>query len=174
MAECDALTLHFATQLRAAMILYALNGDASLLKHLDERIYGRIGDAVPIIGRLDELKENLPAGFDAEVAMAMAQALLMGTPGDANWTTQEAQRVAQLGMKTLEKLASRGDKQAAAILAKGGGPEPMLTLPEQAETMTPEQVRETMIARYLAAWPWLPREEIERMVDAVCKRQGAG
>jgi hypothetical protein len=73
----------------------------------------------------------------------------------------------------LEKLAARGDKQAAAILARGQGPEPMLTLPEQAQTMTPEQVRETMIARYLAAWPWLAREEIERMVDAVCKRQGA-
>lgn len=170
-AANDALTLHHALELRAAMILYALNGDATLLKHLDERIHGRIGNARPIIARLDGIAENLPEGFDPGAAMEQIRERLMGGDCEIEWTTVEAGRVRRLGMQTLERLAARGDKQSAAIIARGEGPDPMLTLPEKAQTMTAEQVRETMIARYLSTWPWFSREEIERMVDAVGRRQ---
>jgi hypothetical protein len=172
-ALCDALIWHCSPEITVAMILYALNGDTGLLKHLDERSNGRIGDRAPISSRIEQIQSELPEGFDPAAMLATLQTRLMGGGTDIEWTTAEAGKVRQLGRRTLEKLAARGDKQAAAILWKGDAPEPMLTLPEQAQTMTPEQVRETMMARYLGAWPWLPREEIERMVDAVCKRQGA-
>jgi hypothetical protein len=169
-AVSDALIWYASPEITTAMITYALNGDTTLLKHLDERIHGRIGDTAPLCVRLEEMQENLPAGFDPAVLFATLQERLVGASGEGEWLTSDDKRARKVGVTTLEKFAARGDKQAAAILAKGAGPEPMLSLPEQAATMTPEQVRETMMARYLGAWPWLPREEIERMVDAVVQR----
>ena len=173
MSDIDAVTLASAFDLRVALIRSALNGDVHALRHLDERLHGQLRKATPIVDRLDVILAALPADFDAEALLADAHERLGGGGGNVReWTTAEAQRVGQVGLGTLETLAARGDKQSATTLAKLLMPDPILTLGEQLPMMTPDQLRETMTRRYAAAWPWLEREEVERMVNAICKPRG--
>jgi hypothetical protein len=95
---------------------------------------------------------------------------LCGDAGGEAFTTQVQQT---LGMRALAHLTHRmenRDPRAAKEIADRCLGVPVPSLPEQAQTMTPEQVREVMMARYRAAWPWHDDAEIVRMVDAVVAR----
>jgi hypothetical protein len=167
LAACEGLLWWKSPEIIGAMIHYALNGSDKLLVYLGERIWGRPGDRPPIIDRTEQLKATLPEGFDPEAMMATITEQLTGVPQEGAWTTAEAARVGQMGLAGLVQRARRGDGQAQALFAKLWLGDPILSLGDQAATMTPDQLRATMIARYSAAWPWLGREEIERMVAAI-------
>lgn len=170
-ALSDALIWYKAPEITAALILHGLNGNPMILKHLDERLSGRVGDIQPILQRLDEIKAALPEDLDIAAEFERLQAVLVGTGWTGEWTTAEAQRAGREGIEFLRRMAKRGDKESASIIARLYPLDPMLSIPERTQTMTPEEARELMVQRYTAAWPWIDRAEAERMVDALRERR---
>ena len=165
-SRIESIAWYRCDEIIHASIDHAINGDSVLLKEWLGRLLGKLDAYMPIVDRLDEIAAGLPEDWDvASVSAAIAEKMVAATSGP--WTRAEAEAVGRLGVETLKRRAKRGDVAAASILAKVYIPDPILSLGEQAATMTPEQLRDTMIRRYSAAWSWLTQEDILRMVDAI-------
>lgn len=163
-ARIEGLIWYRSDEIIDSMINHAVNGDATLSKYLGDRLLGR--DTVPILDRVEQIEAALPEGWDAALAAEIAEKLANELP-QGPWTKADAEQAGRLAVEKLRERMRRGDGQAAIHLSKVYYPDPILTLGEQAATMTPEQLRETMIRRYKAVWHWHSHEEILRMVDAI-------
>ena len=164
-AQIEGLIWARAPELVQVAINCALNGDAAIIKELFLRLFGMPGNYVPIFDRLPQIVAALPEGWTPEAMFAEMDADRRKINGP--WTTATSAQIGREMLEVLWERGARGDTKAAQWMAAQWIGDPVLSLGEQAASMTPEQLRETMIARYTAAWPWLEGGEILRMVDAI-------
>jgi hypothetical protein len=96
--------------------------------------------------------------------------------GGPAFTKAIAQHVGLEAIATLRYQARRGNTTAAKYLADRWLGEPILPFHERVETMNAEEVREALIARYMAYWGWTREyaEEMHWKADAAMTRRTSG